>query len=607
MIKRLLMWPIRLIRPTIQSLLHSLGGEAAQRRRTANRMAGTMLHEFTRLGFVSRSYTEGKRGRRKRKKIRVRYEYPLLLTHDELWCPIDLANLPDGKSSADLADEWVTSSLEERLNAAVRVDRLASGKLCFVVRISGSAFPETYSINQVKIEPDAPALTVPFGVDHNGDPVNVDLIDIKHLMIAGATGGGKTTLQHAMISTLISRNTADDIELWLVDMKRTEFALYRPLTGKRNEGGIVRQIAVEPEDAVQLLDSALREINRRNKLMEQHSATNLADLALSTGIKLKRIVLVVDEFAMLTLNTEKIGKQSIGTVSTSLMARIAALGRSSGVTIVIATQMVNKEVLSSMIRANFENRVCFSTADWRQSQLVVESSEADGLPPGRAILRREGRTTEVQTCLITARQVRIEVDRISEFGPEGAWGQDIERARLCRDAKLLVEAACQNFAGDMPRAKILQLDGVRGVISQERFNEVAARLERDGVVEPGRSNKPRKVSRGFFGRSSLIDLLYGAETAETTSLTTEPTTGPTDRLRLDDDSAVVVLSDGPEDDSPDSEPVVCGLEESSTHALDPDEAEQQTINQYNDLQRQIKSLTGEIEIELKKPRKRKAS
>lgn len=593
---RLLLWPFTAIWARIGSLIKpwmlSLSGEAGRHRRKAQRLANTMLHEFSRLGFTKKITSAKGKTRRQR----VRFEYPLLLTHDELWCPIALGKLPTGVRTDDLRDEAVLRSIEDRLDAGVRIDYLANGKLCFVVRMAGSAFPEKYSFNAVQIAPEAPPLTVPFGVDSQGEQVLLNLVDVKHLLIAGATGGGKTTLQHAIISTLITRNTADDLELWLIDMKRTEFNLYRPLLGRRNEGGIVRHIAVEPEEAVQLLDSAFREINRRNQLMEAHKVTSLSDLVQSTGVRLKRLVLMVDEFAMLTLSPEKIGKQSVGTVTAGLMARIAALGRSAGVTIIIATQMIQREVLSGIIRANFENRCCFSTADWRQSQMVVESSEADGLPSGRAVLRIEGKTREVQTCFITSRQVRIEVDRIAEFGPDGAWGVDLERARFVREAKLLVSAACQHFAGDMARSKVLQLDGVRGVISQDRFNEVAQRLERDGVLEPGRSNRPRHVAKAFFGRASLLDSLYGMPFADgepdATAAVTAPEPG---QVSLDDDQAAVAQQDAPAPHTGDDAAVVCGLPESPAHDPDPDAEEAKAIAKYEQVKKMIEAAAEETQ------------
>ena len=507
----LLQFVVRPFSGLLSALALQFGGEAAKRRNRGRQLARGILSELSRLGFMRRividDYGHRRRGRIRRQ--RVQFEQPLLMTADELWCPVDLSKLPTGVRTDDLRDESVVRSLEDRLDCSVRIDYLANGKFCFVVRWQGSQFPEKFTINQVSFPEAAGQLVIPAGVAADSGQQFIDLDEVIHLLIAGATGNGKTVFEHAAITTLISRNTASDLELWLIDLKQTEFNLYRPLWDKKNSRGIVNAIAVEPEEAIDLLDRGLREINRRNQLMAQHNMTSLDDLVQSTGVRLHKVVIIIDEFAQLTLNTSKLGKQSIGKIAENLITRIAALGRSAGFRIVIATQMVNSQVVSSLIRANFENRVAFSTADWRQSQLVVESSEADGLPKGRAVLRVKGQTTVCQTALITPRQVRIEVDRVAAFGPDGAWGEDLELARFVKDAKLIVTAACQQFDGQLARSKMLELDGVKGVISFDRFNEVCQRLERDGVLESGGPRKARKVSRGFFNRPALIDNLYG--------------------------------------------------------------------------------------------------
>lgn len=568
---------VRSLRPALAGLvrlsgqLHTLFAlrfdrEAYTNRRRAQRLASVMLAEFNRLGFQKR-VDAGGRGRRNRRIVRqrVKFDYPLLLTKEELWCPIDLSRLPYGIKTDDLLDESVLRSMEDRLNASVKVDRLASGKICFVVRTTGNKFPAVYSINAAAIPPDAAPLTIPLGVNADGDPVLVNLVDCKHLLVAGSTGGGKTTFQHAMLTTLLQRNHADELELWLIDMKRAEFALYRPLMGKQGDG-IVRYLAVEPTDAVEALDQCFREIDRRNKLMERHGATNLEDLRKVAGIRLKRIVLVVDEFAILTTDSTRLGRESIGSITTRLMTRIASLGRSAGVSIIIATQMINKDVMSGMIRANFENRLCFSTADWRQSQLVVESSDADGIPTGRAILRLEGRATEVQTAYITPRQVRVEVSRVAEFGPTGT-GADQELELFVRQAQLLITAACGQLAGDFARDRLLQLEGIRGVISQQSFNEIASRLERDGILTPaGTRNKPRRVSQGFFNRANLLPTFYGL----TTSANDTQTTSSHAALSFDETDSSLGQQEAAKPAPADSTDVVCRLETDSTHEAPAD-------------------------------------
>lgn len=566
---KLMLWPVRIVLRFLGKYIQKHDSAAGKRRRLARKHATSVLSELARLGFASRVVV--KRG--KVKKKRIGYMYPLLMTEQELWLPIDQRTIPVGRTTDELRADPILQSLEDRINAGIRHDYLATGTFCYVINLGGGGtFPEKYSLNSFDMPEDAPALALPFGVDSSGEQVVVDLLDVKHLLIAGATGGGKTTLYHAMITTLISRNDPSSLELWLIDMKRTEFALYRSLMGRKEKAGVVRHIAVDPEDAIEVLGQAFKEIVQRNKLFESMGVTGVKDYEQTTGQKMKRIVLLVDEFAILTTDTTRIGKQTIGTWAKLLMTRIASLGRSSGVSIIIATQMVKKEVIDGMISANFENRIAFSCATWRESNLVVQESDAVGLPNGRAILRVEGKTTEVQTCYVTPAQVKLEIARVAEFGPDGGIGDDDHR-RFVRNAKILIDVACRQFDGNFTRSKLLAAEGIRGTISWDTFDEIGRRLERDGILEPARSRFPRKVARAFFGNPNLLDAFYGllsdetnAEIVRSTPLLDTRSTSHAESVRSDENTMRSTHQDAVNSVIIIDADVECGAHESATHA-----------------------------------------
>jgi energy-coupling factor transporter ATP-binding protein EcfA2 len=494
----------------VDRITNHLFGPAVFRRREARRLAKTVLHEYRRLGFSKAIVA--KKG--KRKWQHVQFEEPVLMTVDDLWMPIDLQRLPVGVKTNDLRDENVLKSLEDRLNRAVRYDQLANGKICLVVRVSGSKFPARVGIAQFSIPQDAHELTFVLGVDREGEKRFTDIETLKHLLVVGATGGGKTTLIHSMLYAFITRNSHDDIEIWLADMKAgAELGRYSQLAGTKKEPGIVRHIAKDSEAAILMLDNALSEIMRRNKLMAQHNASNLADLRNLTGERLRRIVVIVDEFAMLMLDKNKFNTTTVGRMAENIITKIASLGRSAGVHLVIATQMINKEVISGMILANFENRIAFSVADWRKSQLVIETSEAVNLPPGRCIFKFGGKTEEFQAPYITPEQTRLEISRVARHGPVGL-GEDEEQGRFLREAKLLLSMAVKELDGKVTRNKLLQMEGIRGVISWERFAEITARLERDRVIEKyGGRGQGRRIVPVFHNNLALLDSMYGTPNA----------------------------------------------------------------------------------------------
>lgn len=503
--KTLIRLLIRLFKRHLARLSALLGGEAGARRRRARQIAVTMRSELTRLGFWSRGETKKTR----HKKRVVSYEEPLLLTPDEVWCPLDLRKFPSRRSTNDLRDPDVLQSLQDRIHAPVRVDKLANGKLCLVARVRAAQFPASYSIDKFKLPPDAPLLAFPLGIDADGEHRWADLTEVKHLLIAGATGGGKTTFMHTLLYTFINRCTEEDLELWLIDLKGQEFGKYEKLMGSKSRAGIVHAFAHEPEKALEVLDQAVKEIKRRNKLMKDYDASNLSDLAHLSGQRLRRVVVAIDEVAVLSLDRERVGKHTVGSWAQHLITQIAALGRAAGVHAIIATQHINKEVLTGLILANFETRVCFSTADWRKSQLIIETSEANSIPTGRMFYRHLGQTVENQAPLITPSQLRLEVTRIANNGPDGGLGDKDELAHFVRNAKLIVQTACDQFDGKCTISKLTQAEGIRGVLSRVELIETCQRLERDGVLEPGTNRRPRQVARGFYKMPELLDMRYG--------------------------------------------------------------------------------------------------
>jgi hypothetical protein len=121
----------------------------ARRRQLASKQADRILSELRILKFTARTA--------KGDLQTTQFEYPLLLTRDELWLPINLKNRPAGISTDMFRDEKVIKSLEDRCHSSVRVETLANGKLCYVVRLQGSVFPDMFAFNAYSLPPDAPA------------------------------------------------------------------------------------------------------------------------------------------------------------------------------------------------------------------------------------------------------------------------------------------------------------------------------------------------------------------------------------------------------------------------------------------------------------------
>jgi energy-coupling factor transporter ATP-binding protein EcfA2 len=381
--------------------------------------------------------------------------------------------------------------------------------LAYATRLSGSTFPATLPINSYKLPEDAPPLAIPLGLNAEGAHSYVDLAKLPHVLVIGPTGKGKSTLIHATLTTWIDRNSPEDMELWLADHKGgAELNRYTALMPKRGGFGIVQRFSYQPETTIDFLIQAQREMRRRLELMRQHDVSDLADYMRTTGQTMRRIVIVIDEIVNLMLNREKVDKYTIGKYAEAIMVELASQGRAAGMHLLISTQVIKSDVLTSLIKANFESRISFGVADHWQSQTAIDDSRAVGLPTGRVILKREGDYTEYQTPYITPQQVRLKVDRIARYGPEGGLGDANEAKRLRDDAALLIRVACEHFEGRLSRREIMAHPEIAGVITRERFDELCKRLQHDQIIMPGTKRIPRTVSPLVQKNPGVVLSLY---------------------------------------------------------------------------------------------------
>jgi hypothetical protein len=189
--------------------------------------------------------------------------------------------------------------------------------------------------------------------------------------------------------------------------------------------------------------------------------------------------------------------------------------------------VIKSEVLTSLIKANFETRICFGVADHWQSLTAIDDSRAEGLPVGRVILKQIGEYTEYQTPNITAHQTRIIVNRIARYGPDGGLGDASEAARFRNDAMLLVKIALDHYDGACPLRDIRAHEQIRGNISFDRVEEIARRLQKDGVLIAGKSNKPRRVAPLIAKNPDILASMYGPQKQPSQASPTQPRHSPT--------------------------------------------------------------------------------
>jgi DNA segregation ATPase FtsK/SpoIIIE, S-DNA-T family len=203
------------------------------------------------------------------------------------------------------------------------------------------------------------ALPLALGVETSGQPVYCDLVKLQHLLVAGATGAGKSVGLNAMLAAILMKNTPDDVRLLMIDPKVVELAAFDGIPH------LLVPVITELPEAISALRWAVSEMERRYQLFAEVGARNLGAYNAREGVSpLPRIVVVVDEFGDLMLADDKQKR-----VEASL-ARLAQKARAAGMHIVLATQYPTTDVITGLIKANL-SRIAFRVASSTESQVIL--------------------------------------------------------------------------------------------------------------------------------------------------------------------------------------------------------------------------------------------
>jgi S-DNA-T family DNA segregation ATPase FtsK/SpoIIIE len=222
-------------------------------------------------------------------------------------------------------------------------------------------------------------LTFALGRDVSGKAYAVDLAKMPHLLIAGATGSGKSVCVNALITSLLMRAQPDEVRMILVDLKRVELAPYNGLPH------LLQHVIVEPGEAKAVLNWAVREMEERYKLLAAHSVRNItgfnarpdvdgaggSDADGAGGGRMPFIVLIIDELADLIMREGRKVEDPV--------VKIAQKARAVGIHLVLATQRPSVNVVTGLIKANVPSRIAFAMASNVDSRTVLDAQGAEDL------------------------------------------------------------------------------------------------------------------------------------------------------------------------------------------------------------------------------------
>jgi DNA segregation ATPase FtsK/SpoIIIE, S-DNA-T family len=392
------------------------------------------------------------------------------------------------------------------------------------------------------------ALPIALGKDLEGKPVIADLAKMPHLLIAGATGSGKSVCVNTIITSLIYRHTPQTLRFLMVDPKMVELSVYNQLPHLRHK------VITDNRDAAAVLKWAVMEMQERYELLAANGCRNVQDFnrRVNDGTELKRpkqpdvafedltykggllpyIVVVIDEMADLMMTVP-------GEVETPI-AMLAQKARAIGIHLLLATQRPSVNVITGLIKANFPSRIAFRVASQVDSRTIIDGGGAEALlgngdmlfiPPGKSEPSRlQGAylsSDETETLMTWYREVRearrraleekgasaeeqvaeediLEKVRAHELaeasGPESDGEDGADRDKLFREA---AEVVIQHQQGS---TSLLQR---RLKVGYGRAARIIDQLHGAGILGPPDGSKPREVLMGLED----LDRICGERTA----------------------------------------------------------------------------------------------
>jgi DNA segregation ATPase FtsK/SpoIIIE-like protein len=241
-------------------------------------------------------------------------------------------------------------------------------------------------------------LAMPIGSDVSGQPIVGDLGRMPHVLIAGATGSGKSVCVNAILAGFMLRNTPDQLRLVLIDPKRVEMSMYKDLPH------LLVPVVTEADHAVAALRWAVTEMENRYKLFATHSVRNIAGFnarAPEIGLEpVPYIVIVIDELADLMMTA--------GNEVEELICRVAQLARAVGIHLVVATQRPSADIITGLIKANIPSRIAFAVSSGIDSRVVLDETGAEKLLGRGDMLYLPvdaGKATRIQGVMVSDKEL----------------------------------------------------------------------------------------------------------------------------------------------------------------------------------------------------------
>ena len=342
---------------------------------------------------------------------------------------------------------------------------------------------------------DGRPLAVPLGRTVSGDVMVADLTKMPHLLIAGATGSGKSVAINVILTSILFKAKPSQVKMLLIDPKKVELSVYNGIPH------LLSPVVSDPKKAARALAKVVAEMERRYELFAAFGIRNLAGYNQRVTKEeddehhpLPLILVVVDELADLMMTVSHDVEDAI--------VRIAQMGRAAGIHMIIATQRPSVDVITGLIKANVPSRIAFAVSSGVDSRTILDANGAERLLGRGDMLFQpidKNKPIRVQGAFISDQDFEavgnfIKEERPAEYDEAMVVSDaEMEAAQEAEDTDPLFDEAL-DFVTDQQRASTSMIQR-RFRIGYNRAARILDEMEQRGYVSPANGAKPREVYR----------------------------------------------------------------------------------------------------------------
>ena len=373
---------------------------------------------------------------------------------------------------------------------SIRIEAPIPGKSAIGIEVPNDE-PQVVGLRDVlaskEFKENNSSLAIGLGKDISGNPVIADIAKMPHLLVAGATGSGKSVCINTIINSVLYKSTPDEVKLLLIDPKVVELAHYNGIPH------LLSPVVTDPKKAANALNWAVAEMNKRYKAFAELGVKDINSYNEKSETKLPKIVIIIDELADLMM--------ACANEVEDYICRLAQMARAAGMHLIIATQRPSVDVITGVIKANVPSRIAFAVSSQTDSRTILDMGGAEKLL---------GKGDMLFYPLGAAKPVRLQGAYISEDESENVInfvkGQVKEEVKYEEEIIQTISKTTNvknddvdEFLEDAIAFVVQSGQGSSSMLQRKYkigFNR-AARLidsmEERGIVGPSEGSKPRKV------------------------------------------------------------------------------------------------------------------